>query len=361
MYPILDQYYNKTIDWFTDVTSNVSISPNQYHIIHPKETIQLSPPKGVDLVRWPTECHFDEAFVAVIPNGRVVTGNCCVVTPNNKRLLDTEYYYNPSIELQAPEYRKETVATLVWGWNSPSLSYYTHAVYGHWFFDYLPRIHLLERSGIPIDKYLIGKLTHPFQYESLNMLDFPMDKLIQVDRDDFHLIADRLVVPAVPVNLGKSPKWAYQFIHKRLKEDHVIPKKSGYERIYISRQDAFARFVINEDEVMNYLQQKGFTRVVTTPLSTIEKISLFSAAEVIVSPFGSNNANLAFCNPGTKVIEMSPITVVDDYFWKISNYAQLDYYEMVCDIELPPKPIGGIDNLIVDINKLAQVLALAGV
>jgi hypothetical protein len=361
MYTIPEQYYDKTIDWVIDSYNHGNFNPNHYQIIYPKETIYLPPPKGLDPVRWSTTCHFDEAFVAMIPNGRVVTGNCYVVTPNNKRLRDVEYYYPYSFRhLPTPEYRAETVATLVWGWNIPELVY-TQAIYGHWFFDILPRIHLVEQSGIHIDKFLIGKLTHPFQYESLNMLGLPLEKFFQVDRNDFHLITDQLVVPSVPWILGKSPRWAFQFIHKRLKEDHSIPKNPGNERIYISRQDALARYVVNEKEVMNYLRQKGFTRIVTTPLSTFEKVSLFSSAEVIVTPFGSNNANLAFCNPGTKVIEMSPVTVIDDYFWKISNYAQLDYYEMICDIELPPKSVGGADNLIVDINKLAQILALAGI
>ncbi|WP_374019346.1 glycosyltransferase family 61 protein [Paenibacillus thiaminolyticus] len=361
MNTIPEQFYVKTRDWVAQFASDPQLAHERYKVIYPKETIHLPVPNGEDGKRWPSACHFEEAFVAVIPEGRIMTGNGYVVTPDHKRLLDVEYAYPyPFSELPPPEYTEETVATLIWGWNIPGVAY-TQAIYGHWFFDILPRIHLLEQSGILIDKYLIGKLTHSFQYESLQMLGFPIDKLIQVDRNDYHLVARKLVVPAVPFILGKSPRWAYQFIRTRLKDVHSIPPRPGYERIYVSRQDAYARFVVNEEEVMQVLAKKGFTRIVLTPLSMEEKISIYSSAQAIVAPFGSGNVNVAFCNPGSTLIEMTPITVADEYFWKISNHAGMNYFEVLCDIEQPPKPVGGADSLIVDINKLKRVLHMAGI
>lgn len=321
MYTIPEQFYRKTIDWAAAYASEQHCPLEQvYNVIVPHHTLHMQAPKGLDPPRWPSVCHYDEAFVAAIPNGRLVTGNCYVVTPDNKRLYDAEYDYSyPFHELPDPMYIEETVATLVWGWNIAEVAR-TQEIFGHWFFDILPRIHLLEQSEARIDRYVIGKLNYPFQYESLQMLGFPLDKLIQVDRDDFHLQAWTLVVPAVPVISGKSPLWAYQFIRSRLKDAHPVPPIQGYEKIYITRQDAQKRYVINEDEVMNLLASKGFTCLVLAPLSTL----------------------------------------VDDYFWRISNHAQLDYYELVCDIELPPQSMCGADNIIVNLDKLNEMLQLAG-
>ncbi|CAH8772498.1 glycosyltransferase family 61 protein [Paenibacillus dendritiformis] len=361
MNTIPNLFYHRTRDWAAGYAYNLSLLQERYKIIYPEETVVLPAPKGVDLPRWPPLYHTDEAFVAVIPEGRVMTGCGYVVTPDHRRLLDVELAYPyPFIELPPPQYTTETVATLLWGWNIPGFAS-TQAIFGHWFFDILPRIHLLEQSGIAIDKYLIGQLTHPFQYESLQMLGFPMDKLIQVDRNDFHLVARKLVVPAVPFILGGCPRWASQFIRSRLKDAHSIPPRPGYERIYVSRQDAHVRHVINEEEVMQVLAEKGFVRIVLTPLSMADKIAIYSSAQVIVSPFGSGSINTAFCNPGSTLIELTPVTVMDGYFWKISNHAGMNYYEVVCDIEQPPKPLGGADNLIVDIEKLKRVLHMAGI
>lgn len=363
MFTIPDQYYGRTKEWaFSYANAHQIPIETIYKVIHPQETLALRPTKGFDSMRWPTICNYGEAFVATVPSGRLATENCYVITPDNKRLLDVEYFYPPhdKLSLPPPKYHPGTVGTVQWGWNILGVAF-TQAIFGHWFFDILPRFHLLQHSGIPIDKYIIGKLTHPFQYESLDMLGIPFEKLIQVEQNDFHLVADLLLVPAVPWIIGKSPRWAFQYIHQQLKANHPPHPVRGCERIYVSRQDAYARYVINEEEVMELLQAKGFTRIVLTPLTTAEKIAIFSSAHTIVAPFGSGNINFAFCNPGTKVVELTPHTVTDDYFWKISNHAELDYYEIICDIEYPAKPVGGADNIVVDMNKLQQVLRIAGI
>lgn len=361
MYTIPTQYYNSMLDWVIEYSNGHFSYQTLYKVIQQAETVSLPAPKGIDPVRFSTTWHYREAFTCIIPFGRVVTGSAYVVTPSNKRIHDLELNYDyPFQQLPDPIYIEETIATLIWGWNLPGRGS-TQDVYGHWFLDILPRIHLLERSGIAIDKYLIGKLTKPYQWESLKLLDFPIEKLVQVDRDDYHLIARNLVVPAVPVYLGKSPRWAIQFLQQRLKLNRHVPKLEGYERIYITRQDAAARFVLNEEEVMQHLAPKGFRKITLTPLTTEDKIAIFSSAQVIVAPFGSGNTNLVFCSPGTKVIEMTPNTVMDDYFWKISCHVQLDYYELICEAKQPLHPIPHCDSFHVDIPKLAQVLDIAGI
>lgn len=362
MFTIPNQFHNKTRDWIESSGISPALMPYFYQVIHPAQTIALPGVKGIDPPRWVQECSFDEAFTAIIPNGRVMTSNCYVVTPDNKRLRDVELDC-PLIdltELPAPEFRNETIANLVWGWNMPHLHIGTQNTFGHWFFDILPRLHLLEQSGISIDKYLIGKLKYPFHYESLRMLGIPMDKIIEVDKPDFHLQASALIVPAVPLMVGKCPPWGSHFIAKRLKHDKAIKKQKGYERIYITREDAAARFVVNEDEVMQMLEKKGFRKIVLTPLSTEEKIAIFSSARMIVAPFGSGSVNVAFCEPGAALVELAPNTFADNYFWKLCGHARVHYYEVVCEVEQPPQALVGMDNIVVDMNKLEIVLRMAG-
>lgn len=361
MYTIPDQFYYTTLEWVMEYLAGHYPNELLYKVIHPAETIQLPAPKGVDPVRWPTTCYYQPAFTTIIPFGRVATGCGFVVAPDNKRILDVELYYSyPFTNLPDPIYLEETVATLIWGWNLPGIGQ-TQAIYGHWFFDILPRIHLLEASGISIDKYLVGVLEHSFQWESLELLGFPTEKLIQVDRNDFHFMARNLIVPAVPFHIGKSPRWAVEFIQQRFKHSQNITLQRKYERVFITRQDAKARYVLNEEEVFRLLSQKGFTMISLTHLSVAEKVSIFSSAKAVIAPIGSGNVHLAFCSPGTTVIELTPETVIDDYFWKISGHAQLDYYQLLCEIKPPPQTPSGRDSFYVDIPKLTKVLTLAGI
>ncbi|MGG4146084.1 glycosyltransferase family 61 protein [Paenibacillus algorifonticola] len=363
IYTIPQQFYEKTRDWAQQAAVPPDLLSYYYQVIYPAETLTLPAGKGIDQPRWVTTSAFDEAFLASIPGGRLVTSNAYVVTPDNKRLRDVELDC-PLIdfsELPEPQHFKGTVATLIWGWNMPHINACTQNIFGHWFFDLLPRLHLLEKSGISIDKYVIGKLFHPFHYESLAMLGIPLHKCIQVEDADFHLLADRLIVPAVPLMVGKCPPWASHFMAKRLKADRGVKAKKGFERLYITRKDAAARFVTNEDEVLRYLKSKGFREIVLTPLSTAEKIAIFSSAQHIVAPFGSGSINIAFCEPGAALFELAPSTFVDPYFWKLCAHAGVDYYEIVCEVEQPPKPFVGTDNIVVNINKLEHVLKLAGI
>ncbi|CAM3138310.1 glycosyltransferase family 61 protein [Paenibacillus lupini] len=352
----------KTIDWVKSLSLSEDVYNDMYKVIYPAQSITLPAPKSVDQHRWVTACHYDEAFVVCIPEGRLMTSHCYVVTPDNIRLSDLELT-DPGYEkmtLPEPEYYRETVASLFWGWNFPNpVSHGTHTVFGHWFFDILPRIHLLENSGIAVDKYVLPKLTYDFQFESLKLLGIPLRKIIQVNKPDFHLTAKKLIVSAVPLIIGKCPPWASYFIAEKMKYSRKINKQKGYERIYITREDASARYVVNEEEVLRYLKTKGFRKIVLTPMSTEEKIEVFSSAKVIVAPFGSGSINVAFCEPGASLIELSPVSFVDNYFWKLCCHAGMDYYELICKVE--PKAHVGADNIIVDLGKLDHYMRLNGI
>lgn len=359
-YTIPTDSYKKTRDWVKTLPSTEA--DKIYKVIYPAETIKLPAPRSVDAHRWVPVCPYEEAFVAAIPEGRLMTSHMYVITPDNKRLADLELF-DPGYEkmvLPEPDYYDGTVASLFWGWNFPKpKNRGTHTVFGHWFFDILPRIHLLEESGIAIDKYALPELTYAFQFESLKLLGIPMNKVIQVDTPDFHLKAKKLVVTAVPLLIGKCPPWASQYMADRLKNKRKIRKRKGYERIYVTREDAEARHVVNEDEVLRYLQTKGFKKIVLTPMTTEEKIEVFASARVIVAPFGSGSINVAFCEPGASLIELAPVSFVDNYFWKLCCHAGLDYYEMLCEVE--PQAHVGADNIIVDLGKLDHYMRLNGI
>lgn len=359
-YTIPKESYKKAKDWAQTLPANEA--KERYKVIYPAETIQLPSPRSVDPHRWISTCQYDEAFVVSIPEGRLMTSHLYVITPDNKRLGDLELYdigYENMV-LEEPDYYAGTVASLFWGWNFPTpMNRGTHAVFGHWFFDILPRIHLLEKSGISIDKYVLPKLTYSFQYESLKLLGIPFKKIIQADQTDFHLKAKTLIVPAVPLMIGKCPPWASHYIADQMKNKRKIRKRYGYERIYITREDAEARHVVNEDEVLRYLHTKGFKKIVLTPMTTEEKIEVFASAKVIVAPFGSGSINVAFCEPGASLIELAPVSFVDNYFWKLCCHAGLDYYELLCKVE--PQAHVGADNIIVDIGKLDHYMRLNGI
>ncbi len=78
------------------------------------------------------------------------------------------------------------------------------------------------------------------------------------------------------------------------------------KKIYVTRENSSYRKIINEGDVVSLLRAKGY-KVINPQLYEIdEQIEIFSKAEKIISPHGSNLANIIFCNPGTEIFEITP-------------------------------------------------------
>ncbi|WP_182421739.1 DUF563 domain-containing protein (plasmid) [Priestia megaterium] len=358
----MNNYYDNTLEWIEEITVSEKENLNFYKEFYSEETIHFPIPKGIDPPPWNSEYQFRKPFVAMINNGSVWAKNMEVVsimTPNRKLLRDTTHFslwhnFNPE---EAPPfaYYNGTVAVLAW---AGANNYY------HWLHDILSRIHLLELSGIKVDKYLIPKLQLPFQIETILRLAIPENKIIEIDSHNFHLKAKNLVITSIPTYLGASTKWACDFIRKSFSNNKSIKRKGLYDKLYISREDSKWRKVINERDVTRALSVNGFKKVVLTPLSIEEQIDIFSSAKVIVSPYGANLTNLIFCEPGTKVIQLftspphklfSDNNFMSEYF-RIGHYMGLDFNFMNCRIARPSpnKPL--FNNLFVDIKKLLRFL-----
>jgi hypothetical protein len=104
-------------------------------------------------------------------------------------------------------------------------------------------------------------------------------------------------------------------------------------RIYISRNDARLRRVLNERRLLPMLQALGFERAVLGDLPIARQVALFRQADIVVAPHGAGLAHIAWCKPGTKVIEFFPSpdgprgrvrNATYDY-WLLSQLLGFDY------------------------------------
>jgi hypothetical protein len=104
-------------------------------------------------------------------------------------------------------------------------------------------------------------------------------------------------------------------------------------RIYVSRNDARLRRVVNEKAILPTLEALGFERVTLSGLPIGEQVRLFRHAEAIVAPHGAGLAHIAWCKPGTKVVEFFPspdgprgrVKNASSDYWLISQMRGLAY------------------------------------
>ena len=190
--------------------------------------------------------------------------------------------------------------------------------YWHWLFDVLPRLKILENKQKleEIDFFLLPDIDQKYQIESLDILNIPKNKRIssKIFRHIQARIALALDHPYVIKNdpsneIQNLPNWIIEYLRKsflNIKSQKDFPKK-----IYIDRRDSKSnhrhlRKIINENEVKETLIKHGFSIIALSDYSFEDQIYLFKNVSHIVGLHGAGFANLTFCSPNTKVLELKP-------------------------------------------------------
>jgi hypothetical protein len=106
------------------------------------------------------------------------------------------------------------------------------------------------------------------------------------------------------------------------------PPGAAHRRLYVKRRHL--RRVVNNILVESFLVQNGFTPIFAEELSATQQIDLFAAADFVVAVHGAGLSNLLFCQPGTRVLELTPDTEFRPFFWHISEKLGLLHAVLPC-------------------------------
>ena len=314
------KYYNTSI--------HIDIYPRSFHYLSQPKTTK----KELHYRFKETHCTCYPVFVTVIPQGKIfaadsfnqivfnsenaLLGN--ISTGNLFWLADRQH----EVELKSVE---QTIAYI---------SVKSLANYYHWLADVLPRLELIRQSGIPlesIDKFIINPTGLPIQAETLKLLGITPEK-IWFSEEPIHIKAKELIIPSVTGSIWYMSKWVCDFLRRKFlplaQQTQTDRGKQTPEKIYICRESKYRR-VINEEEIIAALREQGFAIVRLESLSFLEQVALFAGAKMVISPHGSGLTNIVFCQPGTKVLELFPSTYIVRFYWKLSNFVNLDYYYLI--------------------------------
>lgn len=73
------------------------------------------------------------------------------------------------------------------------------------------------------------------------------------------------------------------------------------DKIFLARKSGTARSY-NQNEILEYFQQIGFTALYLDEYSFLEQVSIFNQAKFIIGPTGAAWSNIIFCQPGTQAL-----------------------------------------------------------
>jgi capsular polysaccharide biosynthesis protein len=189
-------------------------------------------------------------------------------------------------------------------------------------FESLPRIDLFRRAGFnwdDVDHVLLPLFSSATADRLVEHLQLPQEKLICVSAQDaLFLQADHLICPSFPGERRIVAGWSVDF----LRRVRAIKPNAKRRRLFVSRH-AHKRLLQNEQDIWTELEGLGFERV--DPLCEADVESVFHEAEVVVGIHGAGMANIVFCRPGTRVLELMPSDQCVPFYFSVAVAGNLAY------------------------------------
>jgi capsular polysaccharide biosynthesis protein len=190
--------------------------------------------------------------------------------------------------------------------------------YGHWLLDAVGRLATLEGSGCTLQDFdhirlPVGKFNQCAPV--LELLGISNEKLVLPDGPSCLIQFDELVRPQVA--------GAARVYHPRLGEffqSKMGPRADGPEKVYLKRTGR--RGLTTQPEIEMALKSRGFEIVdpATAPFGS------WSSARILIASHSAGMADLAFCRPGLKILELFSPSWQRPYFHSLAQGAGHDYW-----------------------------------
>ena len=240
--------------------------------------------------------------------------------------------------------------------------------YFHWLYDVLPRFSLFEKISDlnKVDFFLLPSTEKKFQKESLDLLNISRSKIIS-SKFFRHINCPELFITEHPyvvtdnasIDIQNIPIW----ISRWLKDKYVkIEPRNNLDfpkKIYIDRGDSASntkdlRMIINENEVKNFLTNRGFKAIKLGNFHFKDQVKIFNNAEIVVGLHGGGFANLCFCKKGTKVVELQN-TIYGKVIGNLAKANELIYKSVNCEFS-KYKGYNQFGHINVSINLLKETI-----
>lgn len=232
-------------------------------------------------------------------------------------------------------------------------------VHYHWFCDTLPRIYSVR--DILHDYYLLlpGKVNYinTVALESLKLLGLRPKGIEFVEPRDLMKVKQLSIITEVCrvgyINDKLMKKIAMHF-YKSLDGNSFEPTR----KLYISRQGADYRKVLNENEVQEEVKKFGYEVIRFENMSLLDQAKATLSAKSIVSLHGAGLTNMIFMRRGCNVLEFRRNRIFHNQsFWHLADALDHNYFYLFGEPDDDSLPIESNGcNLTIDIEVLNKTL-----
>ena len=249
-------------------------------------------------------------------------------------VLSSTTWFGDAFDAEAPPEPATSSDVHLRGVSLSLLSDFASHNYGHLLYDGLPRLDLALRAGIDLRDVDHVLCWGPAPLMSLwTEIGVPGDRIVHV-QPDVRYRCDTLTVTSFPGVRRALAPWAGEFLRERLQRP---PQGSG-RRLYLQRTTT--RLLRNESDLQPVLRRRGF-ELLDPGADGFATRAAFAAADVVVSAHGAGLADLIFCPPTARIVELIPSDHPYPYWYAAATVRGLDYRYLSCP-SVDHRPAGAL-------------------
>ncbi|MEL6323756.1 MAG: glycosyltransferase family 61 protein [Pseudomonadota bacterium] len=345
-----------------------AVPGGQITTVRPPEPVGLARPNHIADADWQamrlrTRDRFEACRVAILPE-IVIRGTASWLFTKDGRAIDglwAKQGGDPFRALMA-DFDPVSLDELANAIRLDGTTLILNQIFSENFFHFtsqvLPRLALMSEvvDVQAVDHVITPSPLRGFMRAWLLKLGFTDDQLIPMP--DLPVICERAVVTNNPGDDNGLPAWAIDYLRQKMSP---VPAAQS-RRLFITRDDAPTRRLLNQNALQPLIEEHGFESVSMSGRSVAEQADLFASADVILGVHGAALVNLVFAKPGTRVVELIPKNHLNPCFLRLAQTAGLAH-RLVMGLEAPhPLALMRQDiraDLTVDPLGLSEVLRVA--
>jgi hypothetical protein len=321
-------------------------------ILAPAEKVVIADPRAdpfVGVGKYYRDGTFVRRAIAAcdVPEARLHVGTGFVCTRHWEVFPDMEYRLPdyPEIRNWKPRNLTRLAGTYstIYSWNADN--------FGHWMFDFLPRLHSLAKAEPT------GKITLLMPDDLRSALRESFELLLPKNfAVEYHPYATWFQVEKLvwaPLASGRCnfflPPDYFEAIRRPIFAHFGLPERHNKtRRIFVTRRHATTRRVLNEAEVSALLARYGFENVELSELSLRQQVELFHQADIVVGPHGAGLSSIVFSGAIRLVVFYATQLPLNHWHTLARGLGQEHYFIL--------GNVGEDDNFSVDTAELERIL-----
>jgi hypothetical protein len=217
----------------------------------------------------------------------------------------------------------------------------------HWFVETLPKLFCAKEFAgeftllLP-DKPYIRKIG----LESLKLLDLNFAEVVLMKETEFYQIRNLYHIS------GTTEFALNDELLKEIRSVLTDGRRPGKRRLYISREKARFRKILNEKELTGILKGYGFEVLHAEDLTLSEQIDIFSSCETLLGIHGAGLTNCIFMKEAGNIVELrrKELQGNNTGYWHLSDALRHKYYYYNGIPDSDKSIIGNGCNLTIPVN-----------